>query len=215
MGSDESGEFDDWADHYDESVRSRDDFPFRGYDRALKRVVTDAAVTPPCRVLDLGIGTGNLSRMFLDLGCQVWGIDFSRNMLSVAKEKVPAARLAQADILGPWPEAVPRRFDRIVSAYVFHHFAQAKKVDLLARLTRDHCADGGRVIIADICFPTRDALREARIRWKDVWDEEHYWVVEEIVPACRRAGLRVSHRQISDFAGIFVFDADPSPRSGA
>jgi putative AdoMet-dependent methyltransferase len=212
VGTDESREFDEWADHYDESVSSRNDFPFRGYEAALKQVVTEAAVERPCRVLDLGIGTGNLAARFAELGCRIWGIDFSRKMLSQAKLKVPEAHLGQADLLGPWPEEFRQRFDRIVSAYVLHHFELAEKIELLVRLCRDHCAEAARIVVADISFPTMDALRQERIRSKDQWDEEQYWIADQAIPACERAGLRVRHKQVDDFAGVYVFEPRANPR---
>jgi putative AdoMet-dependent methyltransferase len=215
MESEGSREFDEWADHYDESVHARNDFPFRGYEAALKCVVAEAAVTLPCRVLDLGVGTGNLAKRFVDLGCQVWGIDFSRNMLARARKKIPTVHLAQADLLGSWPEEFHQRFDRIVSAYVFHHLDEAQKIELLVRLCRDYCSTAGRVVIADISFLTKDDLREERISSKDHWDEEYYWIAEEITPACERAGLLVRYEQVDDFAGVFIFEPGQSLQSMA
>lgn len=197
-------EFDDWADRYDESVQSEDGFPFRGYHAATNRAVALAGAEPSSRILDLGTGTGNLARRFVDLGCRVWGIDFSQAMLQRARIKVPEARLAQADILGSWPEEFRGRFDRIVSGYVFHHFDLEEKVDLLARLKRDHCEHGGRIVVADISFPTKDALSRARARYADSWDEEHYWVAAEILPACERAGLAVQYEKVDELAAVYV-----------
>lgn len=206
ISRDDSGEFDEWAGQYDDSVRGREDFPFLGYESVLKRVIDLSAARPPCSVLDVGIGTGNLARHFVDLGCEVWGIDFSANMLDLAKAKLPELHLIQADLLAAWPDEVSRRFDLIVSAYVFHHFELREKVSLLTRLGRDHCAQGGRIVVADISFPTRHALDEARTRWQSVWDEEQYWVAEEAVPACERAGLVVRYEQMVEFAGVFLFE---------
>ena len=33
-------------------------------------------IRPSLRVLELGIGTGNLAERFVAAGCQVWGLDF-------------------------------------------------------------------------------------------------------------------------------------------
>lgn len=196
--------FDEWAESYDQSVRGRDDFPFLGYDAALEGVVAAAASKPPCSVLDLGIGTGNLAKRFAELGCDVWGLDFSSRMLARAARKVPGAHLAEADLLGEWPAAFNRRFDVIVSAYAFHHFNLGKKTDLLRRLIRDHCEPGGRIVIADIAFRTAEALVRARGKWHDVWDEEHFWIAEEAVPACEAEGLLIRYEQVSEVAGIYV-----------
>jgi putative AdoMet-dependent methyltransferase len=208
--SEDAREFDDWADRYDESVRSRDDFPFHGYENVLSRVVNTAAAEPSNWILDLGIGTGNLAKHFVDLGCQVWGIDFSQEMLSQAKAKLPEVHLTQANLLDSWPKEISHRFDRIVSAYVFHHFDLAEKVKLLVRVGRDHCAVAGRIVVADISFPTSDALAQARIKWREYWDEEHYWVANEAILACEEAGFSVWYEQLVEFAGVFVFEPKPT-----
>ena len=53
-------EFDDLAESYDQSVTNTEDFPFTGYEDVLDKVVEIAASHPGMKILDLGIGTGNL-----------------------------------------------------------------------------------------------------------------------------------------------------------
>ena len=119
-------EFDAWAESYDENVGLNTGFPFDGYDQVLDTIVKRAGARPGEAVLDLGTGTGNLAGRFARLGCQVWGLDFSGEMLARARQKLPQAIFAQADLRSDWaaelPESFQRRFERIVSAYTFHHF---------------------------------------------------------------------------------------------
>ena len=124
----QAGHFDAWADQYDRSVHEATGFPFAGYEAVLQEVVRQAAVAAGSCVLDLGTGTGNLARLFAAQGCEVWALEFSAKMCERALAAVPGIRCAQVDILGPWPEDFRRRFDGIVSAYVFHHFDLATKV---------------------------------------------------------------------------------------
>lgn len=49
------------------------------------------------RVLDVGAGTGRISRLVAQRGAEVVAIDRSRAMLEVARRLVPGARLAVAD----------------------------------------------------------------------------------------------------------------------
>lgn len=205
-------EFSQWSDSYDADVRGIAGFPFGGYESALARVVELAAAGPSTSVLDLGIGTGNLAMHFVAMGCSVWGMDFSDGMLALARAKLPDVPLARADILGSWPEEFRQRYDRIVSAYVFHHFELKEKLDLLVRLGRDHCARSGGILIADVAFPTGAALDQARERWADSWDEEHYWVADRDVPACERVGLDVSYERIGEFTGVFSVRQSPTRR---
>ena len=205
--SEEARLFDEWAGRYDETVRSGHGFPFAGYDAVLDRVAAAAEAECCHRVLDLGIGTGNLAKRFADCGCDVWGIDISNEMLAIAKAKLPKAHLAHGDIAAGWPGGFPERFDRMVSAYVFHHFDLVAKVALLSRLLRNHCSPHGRVVIGDISFPTASALLEARLEWGHLMDpSEHYWVADEAIEACEQAGLRVEYEQVSAFAGVFVLE---------
>ena len=67
--------FDRWASHYDRSVRSSPKtFPFAGYEQVLDEIVSRTAVSPSIRILDLGTGTGNLAKRFIELGCDVGDI---------------------------------------------------------------------------------------------------------------------------------------------
>lgn len=211
MRSDEIKEFDEWAVHYDEAVRREHEFPFIGYEKVLDTVFELSYASPPCRVLDLGVGTGNLARRFLDHGCLVWGIDFSAKMLDLARVKIPEARLAQGDIRDRPPEEFPPRFDLLVSGYVFHHLDLSEKVTVIARLARENCEPGSRIVLADISFQTRKALDEARVRWSKVWEEEQYWVAEEAVPACEKAGLTVHYEQVVECAGIYTLETGATP----
>ncbi len=92
--------FDQWAATYDADVIQDGCFPFDGYDRVLQRILDLAHFRPGMAVLELGVGTGNLTKLMSDLGADVWGVDFSPEMLALAQEKVPNAHLAQADLLG-------------------------------------------------------------------------------------------------------------------
>jgi putative AdoMet-dependent methyltransferase len=197
--------FDRWAAHYDETVRSSDEFPFAGYDATLDRVTAAASAERGHRVLDLGIGTGNLAKRFASLGCEVWGIDISTEMLTIAEARIPGAHLTRGDIAAGWPSDFPERFERIVSAYVFHHFDLDAKVELLTQLVRGHCSPGGRVVVGDIAFSTKGSLSKARRECERLMDPaEYYWIADEAIAACERAGLRARYEQVSVFAGVFV-----------
>jgi putative AdoMet-dependent methyltransferase len=211
--------FDRWADRYDEAVHAGVGFPFAGYEATLDRVTALAEVGPGSRVLDVGIGTGNLARRFVDLGCCVWGIDISSKMLALAHAKLPSVRLVLGDIAGEWPSELPDRFDGVVSAYVFHHFDLSAKVAVLARLLRDRCGPGRRIVVGDVCVPTETALDDLRRKCGDQMDEEeHYWIADEAIATCKECGIRASYEQVSAFAGVFVFGAgnlapEPLPRT--
>ena len=199
--------FDRWAEKYDTAVTSADgDFPFGGYEQVLDEVVRLADVRPHMRILDLGIGTGNLAARFLHHDCAVWGIDFSAEMLAHTRAKLPQVNLIQANLLGEWPPELQPPFDRVVSAYVWHEFDLATKVNLLQRVASRYLSTSGCILVGDIAFPTSVARKEAAERWADEWDEdEDYWAADEAIPACERAGLQVAYKQVSSCGGVFTF----------
>ena len=199
--------FDDWAERYDMAVRAAG-FPFDGYEHVLDAAVESTDAAPGLRVLDLGVGTGNLAARFLRQGCDVWGLDFSAQMLAQTRVKWPAIHPIQASLLDEWPAELPGLFDRIVSAYVLHEFDLATKLQLLRRAVSQGLAPDGWIVVADIAFPTADARAVASRRWVNVWDpDEHYWAADETVAACAQAGLEATYRQVSDCGGVFVVRA--------
>ncbi|MEL4164282.1 class I SAM-dependent methyltransferase [Corynebacterium bovis] len=79
---------------------------------------------PPGRVLDVGTGSGYLAFLLADLGYDVTGIDMSRGMLAVARDRVREAadgdarapRFVEDDAVAPARVRGP--FDAVVGRYV-------------------------------------------------------------------------------------------------
>jgi putative AdoMet-dependent methyltransferase len=199
--------FDDWAKNYDaDVVSSGAGFPFDGYERVLDKVVRLADAKPHVRILDLGVGTGNLAARFVQKGCVVWGIDLSGEMLAIARAKLPQVNLVQGNLVGDWPAELQLPFDRVVSAYVLHEFDLATKIDLLQRVATHYLTPGGRILVADIAFPTTTARTEASRRWAAEWDaDEYYWAADETIATCEQAGLQARYEQVSSCGGAFAF----------
>ena len=196
-------DFDDWAETYDHSVSDWQTFPFTGYKDVLKTIVAWAEVRRGMRVLDLGTGTGNLAVRFAALGCELWCTDFSFAMLEKTRAKLPEAHFVTADLRGEWPAELAGRFDRIVSAYVFHHFALDEKIHLIKSLVTRHLSPHGRLVIGDISFQNRDDLDSVKAATGNEWEDEFYWLADESLSALKRAGLQADYRQISFCAGVF------------
>ncbi len=219
--------FDEWAASYDESVDGYSGFPFEGYEQVLELIAKRAGVEAGMEVLDLGIGTGNLSGRLLKFECAVWGLDFSPKMLAKVHGKYPQIELLKADIKGDWPIDVDRRFDRVVSAYVLHEFDLESKIRLLRKLVCDHLVEGGRVVVGDISFPTRIVRDEAEKRFSGTWDEkrqrwegclwdedEHYWAADEAIEALAAVGLTARYAQVSFCGGVYVIERTGSESTG-
>lgn len=196
-----ASDFDAWAGHYDQSIREESVFPFDGYNRVLENIIEWAAVSNRKSVLDLGTGTGNLALLFAKQGCQLVCTDFSQSMLVLARGKLPQANFFLHDLRFPLP-LDERRFDAIVSAYVFHHFPLTQKIEICLRLVNELLAQGGRLVIGDISFRSFSTKEEFKQTIPD-WEDEFYWFADESLEALRQAGLRARYQQVSACAGVY------------
>lgn len=193
-------EFDAWAEHYDRSICEESVFPFDGYERVLQKIVELSNVQSGQTVLDLGTGTGNLGLYFTKQDCTLTCTDFSEAMLAKARLKLPQARFLLHDLRA---QLYAGRFDAIVSAYVFHHFPLEQKVEICARLIRDHLAPTGKLVIGDISFASQATLDDFKRAISD-WDDEFYWLADQALTAFEKAGLELSYIQVSACAGVYT-----------
>ncbi|MBU3906807.1 MAG: methyltransferase domain-containing protein [Nanoarchaeota archaeon] len=114
--------FDNWAESYDNSILN----PVFAY--AHYKVIN--SLSPDDRkILDIGCGTGKLlSKVYaLDKKRELVGIDFSEDMIKIAKQK----RGGHIDYLVADSSALPFKdnyFDAIVNTFSFHHYIQQEKV---------------------------------------------------------------------------------------
>lgn len=94
--------------------------------QAVPFLVAAASVQSGHRVLDLGSGPGDGSALLAGVGATVTGVDFSRRMVAVARQRHPGIQFRDADA-----EHLPfedRTFDAVVSNCVVHHLARPAAV---------------------------------------------------------------------------------------
>jgi putative AdoMet-dependent methyltransferase len=197
--------FDIWASGYDASVLesdTADKYPFAGYRLLMNCIFDIITAQSRAKILDVGIGTGFLSSKLYNAGCEVWGVDLSEEMLRIARDKMPSARIFKADFSSPLPrEITDERFDYIISTYALHHLTAAQKIEFIER-SLPLAASGGKIIIGDVSFSTRldyEKCREAAGASFD--DDEFYWVADELLPEISN----VKYVQLSHCAGVYIF----------
>lgn len=196
-------QFNQWAPTYDRDVRDESGFPFSGYTQVLERVISLARIEAGTEVLELGAGTGNLTRKLVDVGAAVWALDFSSDMLTIAAKKVPEAQFGQADLQAEYPPPFQRKYDRIVATYTFHELPLTAKLELLRRLADGYLALGGIIVIGDIGFADTTAREFVRVASGEAWDDEYYWIQDEAMAALRAEGMALAWEQISD-CGVVI-----------
>lgn len=200
----DSNHFDRWSESYDADASGSETFPLAGYEGVLRAVVEQAEVRAGMSVLDLGTGTGSLAGLFLEESCEVWGTDFSERMIEKARAKYPGANFEFANLSDGPATSFPAQYDRIVSAYAFHHLELQGKVALITKLLSQHLRPGGKLLIADVAFPSAWNLLQARERLAEAWDpSEHYWPVAEIEETLESIGIELEFRPVSFCAGVF------------
>lgn len=198
---DEKG-FDLWADGYDQTVQVSDEensYPFAGYKRVLAAVYEAVRTGGAKSVLDVGFGTGVLSKKLYDDGLAVTGIDFSQRMIELARAKMPGARLIQHDFAEGLPvEVTTSRYDAIISTYALHHLADAEKAEMLRQLF-GLLSPGGVLVYGDVAFET---AADGEALHSDAFDEDEFYFDYESFK--RRLGVPSTYRQFSICAGILT-----------
>lgn len=176
--------FDLWADDYDKSVglsEEENSYPFAGYKKILGTIYKTIMEKQNPVVLDIGFGTGTLTRKLYENGCIIYGQDFSSRMIELALEKMPNAHLYKGDFTLRLVEPLHQeRYDFIVMTYSIHHLTDHQKIHFLKELL-NHLKDGGKILIGDVAFETRKELDKCREESDGKWDSsEIYCVAEEL-----------------------------------
>ena len=174
--------FDLWADEYDKSVglsEEENTYPFAGYKKILGTIYKTIMEKPNPTVLDIGFGTGTLTRKLYENGCTVYGQDFSSKMIELALEKMPEAHLYKGDFtLGLVEPLKHEHYDFIVATYSIHHLTDVQKVNFLKELL-DRLNDGGKILIGDVAFETRSELEKCKEESGDGWDNNEIYCVSD------------------------------------
>jgi ubiquinone/menaquinone biosynthesis C-methylase UbiE len=133
-------------------------------DSLRRETLAHAEITPGCRVLDVGCGTGTQAVLVKGThpDAEVTGVDGDEKVLALARHKAERAGVEIALDLGlatalPYADA---RFDRVISSLVLHHLVEDDKRRALAEILRV-LAPGGAFVLVDFGEPVTLSERVA------------------------------------------------------
>ena len=158
--------------------------------RLHRQVVARLALDQPAAVLDIGCGTGTLTRQIYDAlpaeaPRRVCGVDAAEAMIAVANRKAgPRPGLEFAAALAeelPYPDA---SFDRVLSTFFFHHLNVDLKIKSLAEIWRV-LRPGGQAAILDVDVPY--SLFGQICAWSGYWLFHQAEIAENIRGKLRAA----------------------------
>ena len=146
-----------------------------GFEPIHRQLVDQAAIRPNHRVIEIGCGTGNLSILIKRLHPQaeVIGLDPDPKALARARGKAEREALSVQLVRGfaeelPYPDA---SFDRVFSAFMFHHLEPDEKEKTLQEARRVlkpsgslHLVDFGGAKVRSDGFIGRLQHRSERLR---------------------------------------------------
>lgn len=200
------------ASHYDQHISEMDSlhlFPYDGYGEILDAVATymdSHHRLSSMKILDLGIGTGELYSHIAPEKIELTGIDFSPKMLEVARLKLPRAKLVEADLLKGMPEDLRQeKYDFIVATYLVHHMSLEVLLDFIHHYL-PYLAPFGKMILADTLFFDDIARKKVYEKSIESWDHAlHYHVYDQLVSRIHE-NLALSYLRISESSGVVIIE---------
>ena len=159
------------------------------------------------RILEAGTGTGRIGVPLLERGANVIGCDLSAKMLARFQDKIPSARLAQADA-GYLPFRASH-FDAVLTAHVMHLVGPWREA---LREFRRVLKPGGVYLNVRTWEPVGVSVREqVRVAWRS-WmaargiDGRHPGVQsrEDLLHELKQMGARVTEVEAVRFTHTYT-----------
>ena len=196
--------FNSWAKSYDEDVKkdTGELKIYKNYDLILQSVydLVEALDRRNSNILEIGVGTGNLASKFLKNNYNIIGIDQSREMLSVAKEKYPSLKVRLGEFLKiPYDN---NSFDIIISTYAFHHLNEEEKCIAIEEIIRV-LKDDGVIIIGDLMFESKEEEQEMlkNLSQKQIYaiKDEYYSYIDLLKDEFNKYNKNLKYNRIDKF----------------
>lgn len=166
------------ADAYDALARAVF-APVGGVAELRRTALEHFGVRQGTRVLELGCGSGGVTRLLTERGASVTAVDWSLPMLRKAAKRAPGAEFVRAEVTAFEPAS--GRFDLVLFCFVLHELDDAGRARAFA-LSRRALAVGGRLAVVDHAVPARGLVARGMCR-----------VVHGFEPASSRGSWLLQH----------------------
>lgn len=87
------------------------------------------------KIIDLGCGMGHYSGYMAEQGFNVTGVDFSENMLKIAKKNYPKVKFIISDVC-KLDSLMGEKFDAVVLTYVLQYLSKKEASKLISNLKK-------------------------------------------------------------------------------
>lgn len=157
---------------------------------AFTRLAMLAGIRPGDRVLDVGCGTGYLTRIMAPVvgpSGQVTGLDLAPSMIAYARERAPA-NCTYVQGAGQALDLPDESFDVVLSSLAIHHLPSAEQGSAVREMFRV-LRPGGRLLIAEFRPPRHHLLnRIAGLVSGPAMQHDLRGLLRDLIP---EAGFRV------------------------
>ncbi|PKK95524.1 MAG: hypothetical protein CVV60_00845 [Tenericutes bacterium HGW-Tenericutes-5] len=199
--------FDQWARSYNNSVLKSEKegtYPFAGYSEIKYSIIDMISHTKKAKVLEMGVGTGEITKPLYDLGYDITGVDLSDKMIEIAKIHMKKAAFIVADFSTALNQ-ISNKFDFIVFSYSIHHLNYNDQIELLLKLN-DYLNEDGVIIIGDVSTFEVEEMNQLQNKYSAIWDDEEYYPILKKYKLSRLIDIyKLSYVQINEVAGVYKF----------
>ena len=162
--------------------------------------VSIMGLQPGETVLDVATGTGKLARAIASGVSNIIGLDMTEQRLAVGRQAAEEEQIGNLRFMQGDAENLPfedNSFDRVVSRFAFHHFADVRKA--LAEMERV-LRPGGKLVMIDLIAAQERLAREWSDRIDSLRDASHVkkYTMAEFIRLLAWKGLVVEKTSITD-----------------
>ena len=146
---------------------------------------------PGSLILDVACGTGRITRFLWESGYQAWGVDISKEMLAVARQKLSEQNGSVKFYQGEAENLpfAPRQFEAVTAIKLMGHVPPEERIKILKELRR--VSRKGVVVSYYFSSPAHNCKRSIR---KFLRKERSPWypvTPRELAKEVESAGLRI------------------------